>query len=75
MTHIGYRLERHNAHMAAVRAIQRRHQLQRVESVLARHEAWRRTGVQLEGDAESVAALIDMRDDLIAEMTATGQQP
>ena len=65
MTHIGYRMERHNAHMAAVRAVQRSHQLQRVERVLAQHVAWRRAGLQLEGDTETIATLHEMRDELV----------
>ena len=57
MTHLGYRMERHVAHMAAVRAIQRSHQLQRVERVLAQHVAWQRAGLQMEGDAATIALL------------------
>ena len=61
--------------MAAVRAVQRSHQLQRVERVLAQHLAWQRAGLQLEGDAETIAALREMRDGLAAESRAEGQKP
>jgi len=59
--------------MAAVRAVQRSHQLQRVERVLAQHEAWRRSGLQLEGDAETIEILSGMRDQLLADVLAEGQ--
>ena len=76
---LGHRHERHNAHISAVRAVQRRHQLQRVERVLAQHEAWRRMGVDPEGAAETVNALNEMHEELVAEMLAEmlaeGQQP
>ena len=75
MTFLGHRHERHRAHMSAVRAVQRRHQLQRVERVLAQHEAWRRAGMALDGDAETVDALGEMRGELVAEMLAEGQEP
>ncbi len=75
MTFLGHRHERHCAHIAAVRAVQRRHQLQRVERVLAQHEAWRRAGMVLDGDAETVDALGEMHEELVAEMLAEGQQP
>ena len=61
--------------MAAVRAVQRSHQLQRVERVLAQHLAWQRAGLQLEGDAETIATLREMRDELAAEMQAERKRP
>lgn len=75
MTHVGYRMERHNAHMAAVCAVQLRHQLERVERVLAQHEAWQRLRQNQEGAAETIAMLNEMQDELVAEMMVAGQQP
>ena len=65
MTFLGHRYERHRQHMDAVRAVQRRNQLQRVEKVLAQHEAWRRVGVDLNGDAAIIETLYDMRAELL----------
>ncbi len=58
--------------MAAVRAIQRRN---RIERVLAQHEARHRAGTVLDGDLETIAALREMREELAAEMRAEGQRP
>ncbi len=74
-THIGYRMERHNAHMAAVWASQRRGQLQRVQRVIAQHEAWRRAGILGEGEADTLKTLYELRDELVGEMRANGQEP
>ena len=70
MSFLGHRYERHCAHMAAVREVQRRNQLQRVERVLAQHEAWKTAGVQLDGDLEAIAALHEMRREIAAALQA-----
>ncbi len=75
MTHVGYRLERHNAHMAAVRAVQRRNRLERVRCVLHQYTGWLHAGL-LPGDGEdTIHQLRLLREDIEAEMVAEGQQP
>ena len=73
--HVGYRLERHNAHMATVRAVQRRGQLERLERVVAQIQAWQGRGFGLDGDLETIAMLKEVREDLLAEMRRNGQLP
>jgi len=73
--HIGYRLERHNAHMAAVRACQRRGQLERVGQAIARHQTWDRAGVLSARERETLGLLVALHDEIAAEMRAEGQEP
>ena len=55
MTHIGYRLERHNKHMAAVRAVQRRGHYDRVQRAIAEHRLWDRQGVLTKRERDTLA--------------------
>lgn len=73
--HIGYRLERHNAHMAAVCARQRRGQLERVGQAIARLQSWDRAGVLSERERETLGLLLDLHKEIAAEMRAEGQEP
>ena len=67
-------IERHNAHMSAVRAIQRRHHYERVCLKIAEFMRWARMAEAGEGpplDAQEIDQLVHltrMRDDLAAEM-------
>ena len=71
----GYRMQRHVEQMAAVRAVQRRGQYDRVQAVIATHLAWTRQGVLGATGEETLAVLIETRDDLADRMRAEGQEP
>ena len=73
---IGFRLERHNRHMAAVRAVQRRGQYDRLLGrAIAEHRLWDRQDVLTDRERETLALLVDLRDDLAQRMRAEGQKP
>lgn len=73
--HIGYRMERLNRHMAAVRAVQRRGSLERLQRAIAEHRMWDRQGVLSERERETLALLVDMRDEQMQRMQEDGQEP
>ncbi len=75
MTHVGYRMERHNAHMAAVRAVQRRHQLERLRCVLVQYVTWQQMGILPRDGDGTIAELRQLHTDIEAQMRAEGQEP
>ena len=74
-------IERHAEHMAAVRAIHRRSYYERVCLKIAEFMGWERLAKASEGpafsdrEAEQLAALIEIREELREEMRAAGQEP
>lgn len=72
---IGYRMERHLEHLAAARAVQRRGQYDRVQAAIAKRLTWRRLGILGSTEEETLAVLIEMRDDIPARMLEEGQEP
>jgi hypothetical protein len=72
---VGYRMQRHLEHMARVRAVQRRSRYDRVQSQLAVHLAWQRQGILGATGEETLALLVDLRDDIVERMKAEGQEP
>lgn len=58
-----------------MRAIQRRHQLEQVNRVLAQHGAWHCAGVDPEGSTETIVTLQEMRAEIALGMQAVGQKP
>jgi hypothetical protein len=72
---VGYRMRRHLEHMARVRAVQRRGQYDRVQATLAKHLAWKSQGILGATGEETLALLVDMRDDLAQRMRDEGQEP
>ena len=73
--------ERHAAHMAAVRAVQRRSWHERVQQRIAKMERWARLAQEglgpplLEHERASLLALYEQRDQLSQQMRDEGQEP
>lgn len=73
--------DRHNAHMQAVRAIQRRNHYERCCLKIATFMEWERqaqarnTRGLSDHEREQLLILVQMRDELRAEMEKAGQQP